>query len=135
MSISLRHEHRGTSIRPGLLPGEDFSPPLELPAHALAHALAFALEVPVPRCMEIVRQCGGITRDMARRLASDSGTRLDFGTKMPMSYDRAPASKGSWRASNSGFSPPPGSKAGKWSARENHRKSNPSPGSAARNMF
>ena len=131
MSISLRHEHRGTSIRPGLLPGEDCSPPLELPAHALA----FALEVPVPRSMEIVRQSRGITRDMAGRLASDSGTRLDFGTKMPMSYDRAPASKGSWRASKSGFPPPPGSKAGKWSARENHPKSNPSPGSAARNMF
>jgi addiction module HigA family antidote len=131
MSISLRREHRGTPIHPSLLPGEDFLVPLELSAHVLVHAL----EVPVPRSMEIVRERRGISRDLARRLAGNSGARLDFGMKMPMSYDRALASRESWRASKSGFSPPPGSKAGKWPAKENRPKRNPSPGSAARNMF
>jgi hypothetical protein len=74
--------------------------------------LAAALEVPVTRSMEIVRERRGISRDLAR-LASNSGTRLEFLTKMPISYDRALASGEFWHGSKSGTPPPPGERSRK----------------------
>ena len=106
MSISRRHEQRGIPIHPSAFLREDFLGPLELSANALA----LALHVPVTRIAEILRERRGITADMARRLARHFGTTLDFGMKMPMSYDRALASRESWRASKSRFSPPPAAK-------------------------
>src|SRR5580692_9403885 len=73
----------------------------------------------------------GVALDLARHLARckarNFGATLDFGMKLPMSYDRALPGQGSSGGIEIEIFPASGERTRKMKARQNRRKPNPSP--------
>ena len=82
------HHPPVNGVRP-IHPGEVLREEFLLPYGLNAHALAMALQVPVPRINDIVRERRAISVDTALRLAKFFGTSAEFWLGLQTDYDMA----------------------------------------------
>lgn len=88
-------------LHPGEMLREDFMKPLGLSSNALA----LALQVPVTRISEIVRERRGITADTALRLARYFSMSAEFWMRLQMDFDLESAVDAEQTAIHEGIRP------------------------------